>query len=109
MWKSKLRECTATSTTEAEYVAALDALKEALWLVRFDKSTPTRLPLSKATVRVLSRYQKNLVQHKASKHIDLRYHFVRNYVMLGKISLKKIPTTDNVADGMTKCLPVDRL
>ena len=51
---------------------------------------------------------KNPVHHNASEHIDVRYHFVRDYVISGKISLEKISTTDNVADGMTKCLSVDR-
>ena len=51
---------------------------------------------------------KNLVHHNASKHIDVRYHFVRDCVILGKIGLEKIPTTDNVADGMTKCLSADQ-
>ena len=45
---------------------------------------------------------KNPVRHNASKHIDVRYHFVRDYAISGKISLEKKPTADNVADGMTK-------
>ena len=51
---------------------------------------------------------KNPVHHNASKHIDVRYHFVRDCVISGKIGVEKISTTDNVVDGMTKCLSVDR-
>ena len=51
---------------------------------------------------------KNKVHHNASKHIDIRYHFVRYCVISGKIGLEKISTTDNVADGMTKCLSANR-
>ena len=51
---------------------------------------------------------KNPVHHNASKHIDVRYHFVRDNVISGKLGLEKIPTTDNVADEMTKCLLADR-
>ena len=51
-WMSKLQECTTTSTTEAEYVVASDATKEALWLSQLAHTF--RLQLSTATVRVLS-------------------------------------------------------
>ena len=46
--------------------------------------------------------------HNAFKHINVRYHFVRDCVISGKIGLQKISTVDNVADGMTKCLSEDR-
>ena len=55
-WKSKLQECIATSMTEAEYIDVSDARKpcgSVSLRTRFDKSTPTRLQLSTATVRVL--------------------------------------------------------
>ena len=51
---------------------------------------------------------KNTVHHNASKHIDVRYHFVRDCIISGKIGLEKISKVDNVKDGMTKCLPADR-
>ena len=111
-WKSKLQECTATSTTEAEYVVASDAAKEDLWLgwlshifqqVDSD-SAPIAYNDSQGVVALL----KNPVHHNASKHIDVRYHFVRDCVISGKIDLKKISTAANVADLMTKCLSADR-
>ena len=55
-------------------------------------------------VIALSKYP---VHHNASKHINVRYHFVRDCVISGKTGLKKISTVDNVADGMTKCLSAD--
>ena len=51
---------------------------------------------------------KNPVHHNASKHIDVQYHFVRDCIISKKNGLEKIPPTDNVADGMTNCLSVDR-
>ena len=51
---------------------------------------------------------RNPVQHNTMKHIEVRYHFVWDSVISGKIGLEKIPTVDNVAVGMNKCLPVDR-
>ena len=110
--KSKLQECTATSTIEAEYVVASDVAKEALWLGHLahtfrqvdSDSTPIVYSDSRDVVALL----KNPVHHNASKHIDIRYHFIRDCVISGKIGLEKISTTDNVADGMTKCLWADR-
>ena len=51
---------------------------------------------------------KNPVHHNASKHIEVRYHFVRDCVTKGKLDLENISTADNVADVMTKSLAVDR-
>ena len=93
-WKSKHHECTATSTTEAEYVAASGAAKEALWLGRvahtfrqvdFD-SAPVVYNDSQGVVAL----SKNPIHHNASKHIDVHYHFIRDYVISGKIGLEKI-------------------
>ena len=46
--------------------------------------------------------------HNALKHMNVRYHFVQDYVTTCKLSLEKISTTEIVADGMTKCLLIDR-
>jgi hypothetical protein len=51
---------------------------------------------------------KNLVHHNASKHIEVRYHFVRDYATKEMLNLEKVSTTDNVADAMTKSLSMDR-
>jgi hypothetical protein len=76
----ELQDCTATSTTEAEYVAALDAAEEALWLRRLaltfrqcnSKWIPTVFSDSQGAVALA----KNPAHHNASKHIEVRYHFV---------------------------------
>jgi len=47
---------------------------------------------------------KNPVQHSRNKHIELKYHFVRDKVASGEIKLVYVPTEENVADIMTKCL-----
>jgi hypothetical protein len=111
-WRSKLQDCTATSTTEAEYIAASDASKEALWLGRLaytfrqcnSKWIPTVFSDSQGVVALA----KNPVHHNALKHIEVRYHFVRDCATKGMLSLEKISTTDNVADVMTKSLSTDR-
>ena len=73
--KSKLQECTTTSTTEAKYVAASDAVKEALWLYwlahtfqQVDSDSAPFVYNDSQRVISLSKYS---VHHNASKHIDI--------------------------------------
>jgi hypothetical protein len=111
-WRSKLQDCTTTSTTEAEYVATSDVAKEALWLGRLARTF--RQYNSKWILTVFNDSQgvvalaKNLVHHNASKHIEVRYHFVRDCATKEMLSLEKISTTNNVADAMTKSLSTDQ-
>ena len=111
MWRSKLQEFIATSTTEAEYVVASDAAKEALWHGRLActfRQANLNLTLvifsdSKGEVALA----KNLLHHNALK-IEVRYHFVRDCVTKGKLDLEKVSTTDSVADGMMKSLSANQ-
>ena len=45
---------------------------------------------------------KNPVHHQRSKHIDVKYHFIRSEIQAGIVSLKYVPTDENVADVFTK-------
>ena len=53
-------------------------------------------------------YTKNLTAYKRTKHIDQRYHFVKDQVVQNTINVKKVPTEDNIADILTKPLEVKR-
>ena len=74
-WKSKLQECTATSTTEAEYVAASDATKEALWFGRlvhtFRQVDSDSAPVVYSDSQSVVALSKNPAHHNASKHIEV--------------------------------------
>ena len=87
-WKWKLQECTATSTTEAEYVAASDTAKEALWLSRlahtFRQVDSDSAPVVYNDSQSVVALSKNPVHHNTSKHIEVRYHFVRDWSFQGK-------------------------
>ena len=84
-WKPKLQECTSTSTTEVEYVAASDAAKEALWLCQlahtFRQVDSDEAPIFYSDSQGVVSLSKNLIHHNASKHIDVRYHFVWDCVI----------------------------
>ncbi|KAG8490001.1 hypothetical protein CXB51_016020 [Gossypium anomalum] len=103
-WKSTLQFTVALSTTEAEYMAVTEAVKEAIWLQGMVKT----LGLVQEHINVYCDSQsaihlaKNQVYHARTKHIDVRFHFVREIIDEGKICLQKIKTADNPADMMTK-------
>ena len=51
---------------------------------------------------------KNPTLHERSKHINVKYHFIREVIEQGTIKVKKIPTEDNPVDVLTKVLPVTK-
>ena len=106
-WQSKQQTSVALSSMEAEYMAACAASQEAIWLGRLLKefgclfSKPIVLLEDNQACIHLS---KNPGDFTKSKHIDTRYHFVREQVEAGSIVLKKIDTKENLADVFTKAL-----
>ena len=107
-WLSKKHAPIALSTTEAEYVALSTATKEAIWLRRLltDVGKPLEEPIvinedNQGAIAMA----KNPVGHSRTKHIDIRYHFVREGVQDGAIILKYVATGEMIADILTKPLP----
>jgi hypothetical protein len=107
-WGARKQEIVALSTTEAEYVAATHAAKEGLWLRRLigevfrPLATPTSLHCDNQSAIALT---KDGPFHARTKHIDIRYHFIRFVIENGFIKLIYCPTNDMVADTLTKALP----
>ena len=105
-WRSTLQSTVALSTTEAEYMAVTEAFKEAIWLHGLIED----LGIVQEHVDVHCDSQsaiclaKNQVHHSRTKHIDVRFHFVREIMDEGDILLQKIGTADNPADMLTKCV-----
>ena len=104
-WKSRKQPTIALSTCEAEYMALVATTQEALFLstlVRdFGLSTTEPIPLRGDNQGAIS-LVKNPITHEKSKHIDIKFHFIREKFSEGRISIDHIPTGDNVADLMTK-------
>ena len=108
-WKSSKQETTADSTTEAEYIAASEAAKEAVWIKKF----VTELGVVPSIIDPIPLYCDNngaIAQakeprsHQRSKHVLRRYHLIREIVGRNDVRIEKVPTDDNIADHLTKAL-----
>ncbi|WJX96077.1 hypothetical protein P8452_77325 [Trifolium repens] len=108
-WKSSKQETVADSTTEAEYIAASSAAKEAVWIKKFI----SELEVVPSIVDPISLYCDNngaIAQakeprsHQQSKHILRRFHLIREIIDRGDVKICKVPTLDNIADPLTKPL-----
>lgn len=106
-WQSSKQNSTALSSTEAEYIGLCEASKEAVYLknllnelVGFDK--PVTIFNDNQSAHKLAT---NPVFHKRSKHIDVKYHFVRECVSNNVVNIKYQQTNEMVADILTKGLP----
>jgi len=107
-WSAKKQEIVSLSTTESEYVAATYAAEEALWLRTlifqlFSTSLPptTLFSDNQSAIALTKEHQ----YHTRTKHIDIRFHFIRWIVEEGKIRIIYCPTNEMVADTFTKALP----
>ena len=110
-WSSKRQHIIALSSTESEYIAQMHAAKEVIWMKNFVNE------IRGQQGKVIGIYCDNqgaiaLVKdnkfHLQTKHIDLRYHFVREAVEDNKIRFEYILMDENVADIFTKALPRPR-
>jgi hypothetical protein len=107
-WSSKKQEIIALSTTEAEYVAATQAMKEAIWLrsllgkIFGEFTGPTTLYADNQSAIALTHDHQ---YHARTKHIDICFHFIRWIIANGKIMLVYCLTKDMIADTLMKALP----
>ena len=106
-WRSKKQTCVALSTAEAEYVALTSAAQEAVWLSsllaeigRREKAATIIYDDSQSALAM----SKNPQFHGRAKHIDIKYHYVREQVDKGTIQLQYCSTEEMLADILTKGL-----
>ena len=107
-WQSKLQTTIAVSTMEAEYMAAFGAIQELIWTkgvldeLGFIYVGPMILHMDIMSAIALA---KNPTHHKRSKHIDIKYHWLREHTYESEtVELVHCATEDMVADVMTKAL-----
>ena len=111
-WSSKRQNTVTQSSTEAEYIAASEATKEAVWIGRLLEELcqlyiyPILLHCDNQGSTALA---KNPQHHHRTKHIDVRYHFIREKEEDGTIAIDYVPTEDMITDGLTKALTLARM
>jgi len=111
-WNSQKQKTVALSSCEAEFMAATAAAMQALWLRNYyselTETKPLIVPLYVDNNSAIA-LMKNAVFHGRSKHIDIKYHFIRRCVERGQIEVRKIGTNEQRVDSLTKALPVGKL
>eukprot|EP00048_Salpingoeca_helianthica_P013920 m.211283 g.211283 ORF g.211283 m.211283 type:complete len:273 (+) comp15559_c3_seq2:760-1578(+) len=107
-WRSKLQSIVATSSCEAEYVALSAAVKEALYLrslLADVLSAPRQSVVLLEDNQSCIKFAHNVENvSDRTKHIDIRYHHVKDHVHKGDVTLTYVPTEHQAADGLTKSL-----
>jgi hypothetical protein len=102
--RSKKQNTVALSSTEAEYMALADATTRLIWIrnileeVGFKQGTTTIYEDNNSCAFIANDAGSN----DRTKHIDVRYHFVREKIQDGAVKVVRIDTKDQVADGFTK-------
>jgi hypothetical protein len=105
-WASKKQNSVALSTAEAEYIAAGHCCAQLLWMrqtLRDYGYKLTKVPLvcdNESAIRMAD----NPVEHSRTKHITIRYHFLRDHQQWGDIEIAYVSTKEQLADIFTKPL-----
>jgi hypothetical protein len=111
-WFSRKQKSVALSSAEAEYMAASQVSCEALWLLKLlvglfgVQLRPTMIYYDNHSCIKLS---ENPIFHDRSEHIEIRYHFIRNYVQRGAVGLQYISTDEQIVNILTKALGKGKL
>lgn len=112
-WESKKQSVVALSTMEAEYVAVCQGAKEVVFVrnlleeMGFNEFTcePTRIMCDNQGAQFMV---KNPTVHKRSKHIDIRFHYIREQYTEGNIEVEYVSSENNAADVLTKTLSKEK-
>ena len=107
-WAARRQQIVTLSSTEAEYVALTEAAQEAIWLRRLLEEIGVQGVLPKVDLLNdnigAAALARNPEYHSRTKHIDVRWHWIREAYERGEIELPYVATGDNLADGLTKAL-----
>ncbi|GJZ73021.1 retrovirus-related pol polyprotein from transposon TNT 1-94 [Tanacetum coccineum] len=109
-WLSRKQDCTAMSTAKAEYVSLSACCAQVIWIrtqlldYGFQYNKIPMYRDSKSAIAISC----NPVQHSRTKHINIRYHFIKEHVEKGTIELYFVGTEYQHADLFTKALPRER-
>ena len=105
-WYNKKQHSVSTSTVEAEYISAGSWCAQILWISNQLWNYGLllkKIPIFCDNTSAIA-ISNNLVQHSRTKHIDIRYHFIREHVMNGTVELHFVPIEQQIANIFTKPL-----
>jgi hypothetical protein len=106
-WSSKKQGVVALSTTEAEYISASECACQAIWLRKMmgdllhEQTEATPILCDNSSAIFLS---KNPAFHSNTKHISIKYHFIRDLAEDNQVKLQPVKTQEQLADIFTKAL-----
>jgi hypothetical protein len=106
VWQCKKQKTTALSSSEAELYSLVEGVREALYIKQWLEFYMNRDPSLSVTIKCDNSGANEMADHKTdhgrTKHIDLRYFFVREHVAKQSIKMIYVPTNENLADLLTK-------
>ncbi|KAJ0536056.1 putative RNA-directed DNA polymerase [Helianthus annuus] len=106
-WSSKKQSVVALSSTEAEYISGNGAACQAIWMKQllnelgYKQEQPTEIYCDNVSAIFLS---KNAAMHSRSKHIDIKFHYIKSLVDINQVVLRSCHTQEQIADLLTKPL-----
>ncbi|GJV79577.1 retrotransposon protein, putative, ty1-copia subclass [Tanacetum coccineum] len=100
-WKSIKKSIFATSSTDAKYIAAFDASKEAVWIQKFISGQPINMYFDNTGAIAIA---KDHGVTKGARHFRAKVHYLREAIEMGDVKIEKVDTDDNLADPFTKDL-----
>jgi hypothetical protein len=106
-WKSFRQKLVVISGTEAEFVALTEAAKEALWFrhilyeLNYLPNQPIQIYEDNTGAIAIAKHP---INHSRTKHIDIKYYFIRQSIQLNQISIQHIETKNQISDIFTKPL-----
>ena len=110
-WSAKKQTSVTTSSTEAEYCSGSEGAKDAKHALSLigDITANSNVVLEQTAISEMDNQgacfmAKSPINNRRSRHIDIRFHFIRNYVKRKILQIRWIATENNVADIMTKAL-----
>lgn len=109
-WKSSLQHVVALSTTELEFLAVTEVVKEGIWLLGLisEFGIIQNFVEIKCDNQSAVHLVKHAIFHERSKHIDIRLHFVRNLISKETIFVSKVHTEENATDFLTKVVNAEK-
>ena len=112
LWLSKKQATVSLSTAEAEYIAIATAAQELIWVnqylseIGYNEKNKNQIPIIRTDNQAAKQIASNDTLHSRSKHIDIRYHFIRQLIQEQQVKITYISTKEQEGDINTKRLDV---